>query len=705
MSLPPLREELSLLPGPALADGQPSWTLHDPIRHLFFRIDWPTFEILSRWPLGDADVIVARVTDETTLSPSPKDVEEVVRFLTENQLLQPVGRDGPRKLAERLEKARGTWSKRLLHNYLFFRVPLVRPDGWLNRWRVVADLFYTRTFAVMTGVALLLGLALVVRDADKFLTSLVDTFTLASLVPYAIALFSVKLLHELGHAFTAKRFGCRIPAMGVAFLVLFPMAYTDTNETWRLTSRWQRLQVASAGIATELVIAAWATLAWGLLPDGGLRGAAFVLATTSWVATVAINASPFLRFDGYFILCDWLDMPNLHGRSFALARWKLREWLFRLDQPKPEYFSSRKETALILFAVATWIYRLFVFFGIAILVYHFFIKIVGIFLFVVEIAWFIVRPIAAEVKEWRLLWPLIKQRAESRGRARRSMLLLAVVIVATVLVPMPGRLAVSGILRPSEFWPMFVPAASQIEAFHHADGQRVKAGDELARFSSMEIRARQALMQARLARLRLQAATASLSSETLGRMRLAQEEAASAEAEYAGVLEEIARLTPLAPFAGQLRDVAPDLEAGQFVSAKERLAVLIGDGGMLVETYLDENEVKRVRVGHEGIFTTDGLEGPVLQLRLVQVDADATRVLPNGLLTAAAGGHILTRSQKSGHVPERAVYRVVLEVVSKPGSLAGQAWRGHVVIRGDAEPLALPFLKKLAAIVIREAGL
>jgi putative peptide zinc metalloprotease protein len=188
-------------------------------------------------------------------------------------------------------------------------------------------------------------------------------------------------------------------------------------------------------------------------------------------------------------------------------------------------------------------------------------------------------------------------------------------------------------------------------------------------------------------------------------MRLAQEEAASAEAEYASVLEELSRLTPLAPFNGQLRDVAPDLERGQFVPGKERLGVVVGDGGMLVETYLDEDEVKRVRVGHEGIFTTDGVEGPVLKLRLAQVDADATRVLPNGLLTAAAGGHILTRSQKSQHVPERSVYRVVLEVVSEPQVLAGQAWRGHVVIRGDAEPLALPFLRKLVAVFIREAGL
>jgi len=155
------------------------------------------------------------------------------------------------------------------------------------------------------------------------------------------------------------------------------MAYTDTTETWRLTDRWKRLQVAAAGIATELVVAIWATLAWALLPEGTLRGAVFALATTSWVATLAINASPFMRFDGYFILCDALDMPNLHERSFAMARWKLREWLFGLNAPRPEHFSPRKQAALITFAWVVWLYRLVVFLGIAVLVYHFFIKLVA----------------------------------------------------------------------------------------------------------------------------------------------------------------------------------------------------------------------------------------------------------------------------------------------------------------------------------------
>ena len=120
--------------------------------------------------------------------------------------------------------------------------------------------------------------------------------------------------------------------MGVAFLVLWPMFYTDTNESWKLQSRRHRLNIASAGVIVELAIAAIATLLWSFLPPGNLREAIFVIATTTWISSVIINASPFMRFDGYYLLSDLWRMPNLHERSFTLARWWLRKKLFDLDE-------------------------------------------------------------------------------------------------------------------------------------------------------------------------------------------------------------------------------------------------------------------------------------------------------------------------------------------------------------------------------------
>lgn len=113
--------------------------------------------------------------------------------------------------------------------------------------------------------------------------------------------------------------------MGVAFLVMMPMFYTDTSGSWKLTLKRQRITIGVAGMLTELALAAWATLACSFLPDGMLRSAAFMLATTTWIMTLAVNLSPLMRFDGYFLLSDTLQVPNLQQRGFAMGRWQLRE--------------------------------------------------------------------------------------------------------------------------------------------------------------------------------------------------------------------------------------------------------------------------------------------------------------------------------------------------------------------------------------------
>jgi putative peptide zinc metalloprotease protein len=699
MALPQLREELALHPGPRLADGQPSWTLHDPARNQFFRIDWQTFSILSHWHLDDAAAICDAVIARSTLQPGEQDVEEVAEFLAANELLQPRHEDSARMLAARWHGLRGSWTKRLLHHYLFFRIPLVNPDPWLARWSPRVAWFYSAAFLRLTLFALLVGAVLVYRDWGRFSATLVDTLSWQGLAAYGAAIAVVKLLHELGHAFTARRYGCRVPAMGVAFLVLWPVAYTDTNEVWKIADHRKRLAVALAGVATETAIAIWATLAWALLPEGAPKSIAFVLATVSWIATVAINASPFLRFDGYFVLSDWLDMPNLHSRAFALARWDLRERLFGLGEPPPEHFSRRRTLGLILFAWATWIYRLVVFVGIAVLVYHFFIKLAGIALFIVEVVWFIARPVWGELKVWRQLWPVLRR----QPRARRSAAWAAAIALLFV-VPWPTRLSASGHLKPAESFVVYAPAGAQVAELPWREGAEVPAGAPLLKLASPDLTLRWQLASSRAEALRRQSATASLDPLQQQNVQVLQQSLAAAEAELANVEADAARYVPVAPFAGRLRDLDPELRTGVWVRRQDNLMTLVRPGRWMVDTYLDEQSVRRVQSGDSAVFFADGLQGPAVALTVTAVDGDATRSLPDGMLATSAGGSVLTREREHLLVPEHAVYRVTLEAQDAPGTLAGHSWRGHVVIRGQWEAPGLAFLRSALALLWREFG-
>jgi putative peptide zinc metalloprotease protein len=699
MLLPRLREELDLLPGPTASDGQPSWMLHDPVRNLFFRIDWSTLEILQRWNMDDPQLIAADVSSNTALDINPEGVMQVAQFLVRHHLVLTYGEQAPKKMAEQWGRMQGSAMKWLLHHYLFFRIPLMRPDAWLTRWLPLARWFGQAAFAWMTVVALVVGLLQVAKRWDVFSASLVDIFNLEGLLAYGVAVFFVKFLHELGHAFTAKYYGCRVPTMGLAFLVMWPVAYTDTNDTWRLTNRFERLRVASAGIATELVVV-WATLAWALLPPGSFQSAAFVLATTSWVGTLAINASPFMRFDGYFILMDALDMPNLHDRSFALARWKLREWLFGLGDAPPEHGSRLKSMALIAFGWATWLYRLVLFLGIAVLVYHFFIKLVGIFLFLVEIVWFVAKPLMGELAIWRSMWPRIRGRAH----LKRSSWVLAV-LVLLIVMPWPGRITVSAVLRPQESWPVFSPAGARIQAMPVPHVAQVHAGQTLVGLYVPDLVSREKMLQARLEQQRWQAEASGFDAEMRKRWKVSEQAMGMTESELQGVQAEKIQFAPSAPYAGRFLWSDPDLAVGQWIGKKESLGLLVRQDTLWrVETWLDEDDVTRVQIGQQAMFFTDGATHPVLKLEVTAIDKDAARILPRRELASSMGGHVLSREKNGQWVPERAIYRVSLEVRNMPKELYSISWRGQLVMHADWQSPLSRYARQAISVLVREAG-
>ena len=696
MTWPTLREELDLLTGPTQSNAHPSWIIHDPVRHQFHRIDWQGFEILSRWDLKDGAAIVASVNRDTPLDITEEDVKQVLKFVEDQELINQTSAQASTKMAERLHARKSSWWKWLIHHYLFFRVPLVRPDAWIERWSSVGNFFFTRIFAAITLFVLVLGIFYVSRQWDLFTNTLVDTFSLQGLAAYGVALIAVKIIHELGHGFVAKKHGCRVPAMGVAFLVMFPMAYTDTNEAWTVKDRWKRFEISSAGIKTELMIASWATFLWAMLPDGSIRSALFFLATVSWIISVALNASPFMRFDGYFILSDMLDFPNLHGRSFALARWKMREWLFALNEPAPEVFEPWKERALVAFAFATWLYRLVLFIGIALLIYFMFTKMLGIFLFVIESYWFILAPVRSEWLQW---W----ERREAIRKSTRARLVGALFVgfFALFILPMPTRIVTSGILQPGEVWSVVAPGPSKLMSMNVKDGTLVTQGQSLLTLEPPDVLADVKVTAARLERLDWQAQSASQVELLSAPMALSNSQFKGAAAEAMRARQNLERYQPKAPFTGIYRHANPDTLPGQWIAKNEAIGVIVSPDPWKIETWVDEHERKRLSVGDVATFYASSLSRPVRAL-VIDIDGDATRELPDGMLAAPYGGPILVRQQQGRWLPERAMYRVILSPDRERILPTGQVLRGELSMRGDWESIAGRYFKSAISTLLRE---
>ncbi len=688
--LPALREDLRLHPAMPDRDGAPAWTVEDPVTGRFYRIGWMEFELLARWGLGDPAAVLAAVAAQTTLRPQPEELAALAAFLGAHQLTRVADSRALIARATQARRSRLTW---LLHHYLFFRIPLVRPQAFLARTLPRVAWLLSPAFGWIALAAAAAGLVLAGRQWDVFLASFRETLSPAGFLGYLAALAAAKLLHELGHAYTATKYRIKVAHMGIAFVVLFPLLYTDTGQAWKLTRR-TRFAIAAAGLRAELALAAFATLAWSLTPDGALRGALFFLATTSWLLSLGVNASPFMRFDGYFLLSDALDIPNLHQRTFALARARLRRVFFGWDEPDPEPMKPALRAFLVAFAFATWAYRFAVFLAIALLVYHYFFKALGVALFAVEIGWFIARPVWLEAREW---W---RRRAETPLRARRRLLILATALLAVGLAPWQSHVRAPAWLHAERQHVVYAPIAARLLDAPPAQ-RRVAAGATLFRLDSPEIRLRA---------LRARIAAEALARELTGlpgldaaqerRLRLAEQIAQSLsewEAQYA----ELQRLELRAPFAGVLADVDPALGAGVLVAPNQPLAVVVDPTSWTVEAFVPQQDLERIRTGDGARFYRENEALAPLPGKVVAIDAGRIAALPNAMLATEHGGPIATESSPK-YAPRDSLYRVRIALDAAPGTLATQ--RGEAVIDGKGSSPLVRAFEWLAALLVRESG-
>jgi putative peptide zinc metalloprotease protein len=692
---PVLREELKITSGAANADGSPTWVIHDPVVNRFFSIGWIEFELLCVWDLRDAASMAQSVSERTPLHCTVADVESLGRFLQDHCLVKVEAAADVERLQNMKAARKASMWQSLLHHYLFFRVPLVKPLYWFAAIEPVLRMIPWRAVFALIGLISAVGVYLVSRQWDVFTHTLVDSFTLEGLLGYTVALLIAKLFHELGHGLVATYHGVRVGHMGVAFLVMFPMLYTDTGESWKLSNAKHRMQIASAGILTELAIGGICAFAWALTPDGALRNGLFFLATTSWILTLLLNASPFMRFDGYFILSDLLRFPNLHARSSALAQTWWRGQLLGWETKWQEVIAPRFRSTLIAFATLTWIYRFFMFLGIALLVYFFFFKVLGIFLMLVELHVFIFKPIFRELK----IWWMAKTAIPLRNLIK--LFLLFSLLIAFLAIPWRQTIKAYGVLKTESSQAIYSPFPAQILQIQPND--TVKKGDVLYVLGSRQIEISAAKSQAQSDSKRQQLAGLVGLNDGENSRAVLQSELRRLQAEKDFSTGELQRLVIRAPFDGIVSDRNTDIRTGAWVASSTPLAMMLAPTQWVVEAYVEEQEVTRIEAGQAAEVMLMGYTQTKLDAKVLRVERSAAKSYANPLLETRYGGPLpVTASGKSADAGQggveipKAFYRVVLAVDGKPElprltyvqariesspqSYLGRIWRSSVAL-------------------------
>ncbi|HSK40543.1 MAG TPA: HlyD family efflux transporter periplasmic adaptor subunit, partial [Arenibaculum sp.] len=691
------RDDLNLMEGPSTRHGAPTWTLYDPLANRYFRLGWMEFEMLARWGAGDARAVSEALAGETPILVGAEDVTGFARFLEANGLCRAEGEAAAKRLLDQTRAGRKGWFLWLLKNYLFLRVRLVRPDRFLAVTLPLVSWMFSRAFLGVVLAVAALGLWLVGREWDAFVSGLLGFVNPEGALLAGAVLAGVKVLHELGHGYAARRYGCRVPGMGIAFIVLLPVLWTDTTGAWRLTSRRQRLAIDGAGVLVELTLAAFASVAWAVLPEGPGRDMAHLVAGTTWITTLLVNLNPLMRFDGYYLFADFLDEPNLQDRSFALGRWRLRELLFGFGEPQPEALPKPRRRLLVAYAWATWLYRFFLFLGIALVVYHLFFKLLGVFLFAVEIWWFIMRPIVSELRAWGQ-----HGRRMRPNRHTAVSLLLLGMVSAAFLVPWRTHVAAPALLQGAGEAMLYAPVPGRLDRAPE-EGTRIEAGGTVAELGSPDLALRITAGERRVEHLTARVAEASVDAEAARRTLVAWEELAAAGAELEALRANRAKLVVKAPLAGTVIDVPGHLAHGDWIAAGEPLGMVVADG-VSVWAYVAEAELGRIGLGAQAWFHPEHGLGPPVRLRLVSLAPAAARSLDDVELASVHGGGIPAGPGEDGRVvPHASVYAATL-VPDGPADTPAQVVRGSVLIDAASYSPAEAIWNRIVGLVIRESG-
>jgi putative peptide zinc metalloprotease protein len=311
--------------------NRPCYLLIDPVNEHYYQIGIAEYALLHQ--LNGETTLENALTAPDADQLNLQQALQIQQWLIASQLAHVQTKQGWQLLHPRT----GVTQKLAQHaNIMFLKIPLGSPDLFLERILPYVRWFYTPYFWLIWLLVCVSGLYQLVAQHERVISTGSQIFALHNAVWLFIAWALIKTLHEISHGLVCKYYGGYVHQAGI-FLILFaPIGgYVNATASWRFTSKWQRIHVSAAGMFIELFIAGIAAWIWTYTEEGVLHYLSYNLILTASVATLLFNANPLMRFDGYYILIDLLNIPNLYAAGQRYIRYLNRHYLQGLPDVPP----------------------------------------------------------------------------------------------------------------------------------------------------------------------------------------------------------------------------------------------------------------------------------------------------------------------------------------------------------------------------------
>lgn len=606
--------------------------------------------------------------------------------------------DMPPDIAEvtrRGEQTRRTRTLRSFRNPLAIRVPLIDPDRFLGATLPLVRPLLGPAGALLWMTALIAAVVLAALEWQALTAGVADRVLSAGNLVLLLLIYPViKALHELGHGYMAKRWGGEVHEIGVMLLVFLPVPYVEASSASAFTSKWRRAAVGAAGIGVELFLAALAMILWTQLEPGLTRSILFNVMLLTGVSTLLFNGNPLLRFDGYYVLSDLIEIPNLGLRANQYLTYLAQRYLFGMRDAVSPATAPGERVWFVVYGIAAAIYRVFIMSVILLFVAGQFFEIgllLALWVALLVLAW----PVAKGA--WFLL-------ASPKLETRRGRALavtgggLAALAGAIMAVPLPHATMAEGVVWLPERAIVHAGTAGFIAERLADDGAQLAAGQPILRLEEPLLDARLAVLDARLAELtrRHRAAVAAdrVGTDRVAAGLVAAEQRLVAE-ELAQVSQQRGRLAVEAPQAGRL--ILPDAVdlPGRFVAQGATLAYVVAPGDPSTRVVVTEADINLVQARTEAVAVRFVSRPEVaFEAHIVSGRPAATRELP-GLALSREGGGTLHLDPTADQV--RTLEQLFLFDLrtDAPMPFRGLGERVHVRFDHGTEPVGLRLWRRL----------
>lgn len=638
------------------------------------------------------DTLVRQMGSE---APSQHEVLSILNDLTAAGMIQSEYTPDLGGIFDTVERRRKSANQL---NPLALKVPLFDPSALLDALDPLTRLFFRPGMLMVWFLCVIAGIVLATMHwTELYNYAGVHSLGAQNLMLMWLAYPVIKLIHELSHAMAIRHWQGEVREVGATLFLLVPVPYVDASAASSFPDKRQRMLVSAMGVIAETLIAFIALIVWLNAADSIVRAAAFACMLIGGMSTVLVNANPLMRYDGYYVLTDWFELPGLAARSDAWLRYLGERWILGNKMPPPAG-STNQRAWLFCYGVASLVWRLSLYAGMV-------LWLLGkqILLGTALGAWLLWRYVLVPIWHATQLVFSHPRLARHRTRAMIGYLIVALAIVSVLfIVPAPSSARANGVVWVPDDAQVRNETEGFVEKVFVHDNDIVKAGQPLLQLGNPELLAERDQLESRIRSTSIAINAALMQQPGLAAALSEEQEKLSQRLD--DLDKRIAALTILSPLAGKLaipRD--QDLD-GRFLTRGSSVAHIVPPDKIIVRVALNQEDVDLLRQQSAGIEVRMAEDTQhSLPARIVQGTPAASFKLPSIVLGDKGGGNIVTDpSDQEGLRTLESFFTLDLEVQNTQlARIGSRAWIRFELSR---EPLGMQWARRVRQIFVKQLG-